>query len=142
MKPLFKDYSFGIIPLRKENGHWQTFVVQQTNGHWSFPKGHAEHAESAHETAQRELFEETGLKVVSYFPVESLSAIYICHNKFSNEFEKKVTLFCASVEGTISLCPIEILRGTWIDVCDVNQLIVFESMQSVLRELQVIVKAL
>ena len=41
MSGLLQDYSFGIIPLRKVEGRWQSFIVQQTNSYWSFPKGHA-----------------------------------------------------------------------------------------------------
>lgn len=32
-------------------------------GHWGFPKGHVEGEETEHETAVREIFEETGLSV-------------------------------------------------------------------------------
>lgn len=34
------------------------------NGHWGFPKGHREGTENEFETASREIFEETGLRVV------------------------------------------------------------------------------
>ena len=83
MKKLLKDSSFGIIPLRRFDDTWQAFIVQQTNTYWSFPKGHAERSETPQETAERELFEETGLVVKNYFPCQSLSATYISHNNFT-----------------------------------------------------------
>ena len=140
MRPLLKDYSFGIIPLRKQDGKWQTFIVQQTNTYWSFPKGHAERIETEKETAERELFEETGLRVKQYFNCKSLSAIYMSRHNFTDAYEKKVTLFCATVQGFVSLCPIETVQGMWINVDDIQQKIVFDSMQQLLKELQEMVK--
>ena len=142
MKPLLKDYSFGIIPLQKIEGRWQAFIVQQTNTYWSFPKGHAEHAENAQQTAERELFEETGLTVKKYFPLESLSATYISHNNFTEAYQKTITLFCATVQGTVALCPIETIQGMWIDVDDLQKKLIFDSMQPLIKQLQLIVKEL
>lgn len=142
MRPLLKDYSFGIIPLQKVDGRWQTFIVQQTNTYWSFPKGHAEYTETAQQTAERELFEETGLTVKSYFPFESLSATYVSHNNFTEAYEKTITLFCASVQGDVILCPVETIQGMWIDVDDLQRKLIFDSMQPLVRKLQAIVREL
>ena len=38
-------------------------VKHRYGGHWAFPKGHVEAGESEVETAHREIWEETGLKV-------------------------------------------------------------------------------
>jgi len=62
-----KDYSYGIIPLIKEEDGWKIFLINQY-GHtgdvyWTFPKGHAEGEESPLQAALRELFEETGLTI-------------------------------------------------------------------------------
>jgi len=142
MKSLLQDYSFGIIPLRKKDGVWQTFIVQQTNTYWSFPKGHAERTETPQETAERELFEETGLRVKKYFLVESLSATYISHNNFTETYQKTVTLFCATIQGAVCLCPVETIHGMWVNVDEVQRKIVFDSMQPLVRRLQQIIKEL
>lgn len=138
MSALIRDYSYGIIPLQKVDGRWQSFVVQQTNSYWSFPKGHAEQNESAKESAERELFEETGLSVVAYYPVEPLFVMYKGHGKVT--YQKEVMLFCASVQGTINLCPIEVLQGHWIDLEDLDKFIVFDAMQPLLASLKEIVR--
>ena len=140
MSGLLQDYSFGIIPLRKVEGRWQSFIVQQTNSYWSFPKGHAENDESQQQTAERELFEETGLQVVSYYPVEPLVVMYKGHAKII--YQKEVTLFCAAVQGVVALCPVEVIQGHWIYVEDLSQFIVFDAIQPLLKELQDIVKNL
>ena len=74
-----KDNSFGIVPLTYRQNFWEVFLVQHLNGaHWGFPKGRAEKGESLKQTAERELFEETGMKVIRYLDhpyfVETTSA--------------------------------------------------------------------
>jgi len=62
-----KDYSYGIIPVYHkiaEVGDYYFLLVKNCNNSWSFPKGHAEAGETEEETAQRELFEETGVGAV------------------------------------------------------------------------------
>ena len=41
-------------------------LLQYPQGHWDFPKGHVDGAETEHETAIRELFEETAIKDIDF----------------------------------------------------------------------------
>ena len=52
----------GLVFTRTENGI-RYVIIRQTNGDWSFPKGHMEPGETEEETALREIFEEVGLRV-------------------------------------------------------------------------------
>jgi 8-oxo-dGTP pyrophosphatase MutT (NUDIX family) len=134
-----KDASFGIIPLQKKDGRWQVFIVQSVTGHWGFPKGHPDSSyETPQQTAQRELREETGFTLSSYYPVEPLSFSYECrsHGRY---VDKTVTLFLAQVAGNIHPCPIEIAESIWIDLDKVEEKIVFEPAQSLLKKLKLIV---
>jgi len=137
-----KDASFGIIPLQKVNGQWQVFIVQSITGHWGFPKGHPDgDHETPQQTAERELREETGFTLTSYFPVESLSFSYECrsHGRY---VDKTVTLFLGQVTGNIHPCPIEIAESIWVDLDKVEENIVFEPIQSLLEKLKQIVTQL
>jgi ADP-ribose pyrophosphatase YjhB (NUDIX family) len=49
------EYFFGIIPLKREKGHWETLIVKHQKEHWDFPKGHAASGENSIHTAEREL---------------------------------------------------------------------------------------
>ena len=51
-----------------------------------------------------------------------------------------VTLFCATVQGTVKLCPVETVQGIWIDVDQLHFKMVFDSIQSLVWQLQNIVK--
>lgn len=55
-----KEKSCGCIVY---NDQMQVLLVQMQQGHWSFPKGHVEEGETEVETAMRETFEETHIKI-------------------------------------------------------------------------------
>jgi 8-oxo-dGTP pyrophosphatase MutT (NUDIX family) len=61
-----KDYSYGVLPIRRQGDKWEIFLIHQysrigNNTYWVFPKGHPEAGETPVETASRELKEETAL---------------------------------------------------------------------------------
>ena len=60
---MINDASFGVIPFKKIKGVWHVFLICHHDGHWGFPKGHPEGEETSIQAAERELFEETGLKI-------------------------------------------------------------------------------
>ena len=59
-----QEKSCGAVVFRKKGGEYQVLLIRHVNGgHWAFPKGHVENAETESETALREIKEETGLDV-------------------------------------------------------------------------------
>ncbi len=139
---LTHDASFGIIPLRKKDGLWEVFVIQHTVGHWGFPKGHADAHEDAKQTAQRELTEETGLRVKEYLSLEPFCETFNCRcqsrscENYGKFVCKKVTYFAAYVEGENSLCPREIVQGTWILLSQVHTKIPFPGTREMIEALK------
>lgn len=59
MNEIKKEKACGCIII--ENG--KVLLIQQTKGHWGFPKGHMELGETEIETAKREVKEETNIDV-------------------------------------------------------------------------------
>ena len=59
MNNLKKEKSCGCIIIEKD----KVLLIQQTKGHWGFPKGHMEDGETEVETSIREVKEETNLDV-------------------------------------------------------------------------------
>lgn len=58
------EKSCGAIIFYKGKNATRILLVKNNNGrYWSFPKGHIEENESEHETAIREIKEETGLEI-------------------------------------------------------------------------------
>lgn len=57
------ETSCGAVVFTRESGQIHYLLIHQTGGHWGFPKGHVEPGETRTQTALREIFEETGLRV-------------------------------------------------------------------------------
>ncbi len=107
------ESSYGIIPLRQHDGGWQVLLVQHQAGHWAFPKGHANKGETHQEAAERELEEETGLKVTSYLSNQTMIEKYM-FRWAGDLISKRVTYFIAEVEGAIALQEKEIKSSRWL----------------------------
>lgn len=129
-----KVKSVGIVPIKKENNQWKVFIIKHKAGHWGLPKGHSQSTENPHETAERELREETGLSVENYLPLEPLSFSYACISHGKNVY-KTVTFFVATVHGEVVLCPMEIEESEWIDINNVGEKIKFMQMVQLLEQL-------
>lgn len=52
----------GVVFRRSKTGEIEILLIQDAKDRWTIPKGHIEEGESAKQTAQREITEETGLK--------------------------------------------------------------------------------
>lgn len=127
------DESFGIIPIRrKSDGAWEVFLILHKSGHhWSFPKGHKNFdTEDSFAAAERELREETGLRVANRLPLPSLHETYEFRHH-GGLVRKKVEYFVAEVEGEPVLQPEEIRDGRWILLSDAHQLLTFKEAQAI-----------
>lgn len=101
--------SCGVIPYRKAGQETQYLILLQTNGCWSFPKGHMEPGETETETALRELREEAGLTASLIPGLRAVSEYSIPpHTK------KQVVLFLGEVRGDLALQEKEIASCRWV----------------------------
>lgn len=130
---MINDSSFGIIPLKKNQGIWHVLLIKQHQDFWSFPKGHGELGENPLETAKRELFEETGLIVKELLRQEPLIEQY---RFFKDDVlvQKSVSYFMGTVDGQLKLQPEEILDAKWVVLQDAESQITYNEAKAVLKE--------
>lgn len=57
------ENSCGAVVFTRHKGEIQYVIIQSLEGYYGFPKGHMEGIEEEKETALREIYEETGLRV-------------------------------------------------------------------------------
>lgn len=134
-----KEESFGIIPLRRTDEGWRVFIILHKQGnHWAFPKGGAEPGEGAHDSARRELQEETGLKVEEFFIGEPFIETYTFYRN-KGKVEKTVTYFPAIVSEAFLLQPDEIRDGKWVTFEEAKEILTFEEAKKLCGRIEEIV---
>lgn len=97
-----REKSCGAVIFREENTRRFYLILKSTQGHTTLCKGHVEKNETEHETAAREIMEETGLtvdfidgfrEVITYSPFENCT--------------KDVVFFLGKVSGGRLACQPE-----------------------------------
>ena len=83
----FDEKSCGVVLFREENSERLFLVLHYPGGHWDLPKGHVEEDETEHETASRELLEETGIADLEFVDGyrEEISYQHFPKGKLSNK---------------------------------------------------------
>lgn len=122
--------SFGIVPIRYDERLPHVFIIQNYSLAWLMPKGHAQQGETPQETAARELFEETGLKVISYLPIGPFKEEYT-YIRSNTPIRKQVDYFPALVGGTVVLQKEEVKDGRWIPLSSLPQEVSFPELQRI-----------
>lgn len=110
--------SCGVIPYQKTPQGIRYLLLLQTNGFWSFPKGHMELFESEQDTALRELREETGLSA-KLVPGFREMVTY----PMSGGRTKQVVVFPGEVSGDLTLQKTEAVSSRWVTAAEATALL-------------------
>lgn len=125
------EKSCGAVIYRRIGENLEFLSISDRNdGHWGFPKGHVEINESEEETAIREIFEETGLKVnlINGFRVAIEYSI-------KQGTMKEVIFFLANVENQVVHIQLEELNDfKWASFQFAKQLLSYKSSKDVLEQ--------
>lgn len=138
--------AFGIIPVHQEGAARRFLLVQHCkghtfregagDGHWAFPKGHADENEQGIATAVRELQEETGIGGVDVIDSVLFHEEYTFIQNNERVF-KRVTYFIGFVQDTeVIIQQNEIQDYRWVSYEEAIDLMTFEEGRDVLRRAQ------
>ena len=127
MNNLEKEKSCGCIII--ENG--KVLLIQQTKGHWGFPKGHIEVGETDIETAIREVKEETNLDVEV-----NENKRYTMEYVTDKGTLKQVVLFSASkIGGNEKYQESEIKSMKWMTYEDAVKMITYDNTRELFKKI-------
>lgn len=125
------EKSCGAIVYRVINGDIRFLLIKnKRSAHWGFPKGHVEKGETPQQTAERELLEETGLKIEIVPEFESKSEYMI-----QSKVEKCVTIFLAkTAQTTTTIQQEEIGDYAWLEYTKALQTLRFDNDRQILEQ--------
>lgn len=105
-----REKSCGAVLFRVHEDTREYLLLRSVKGHWSMCKGHVEGNETEHETAIREIREETGLSVDF---VENFRHV-ITYSPYPGCM-KDVVFFLARVSGGVLTCqPEEVAEAEYL----------------------------
>ena len=124
-----KEKSCGAVVFRREKDGLVFLVETMQLGHISLPKGHVEACETEEETARREIWEETGLRV----RVDTRFRRTIRYSPRPGA-QKDVVFFTAEAEeGNITPQPEEVRRAEFLPMEEALGILTYDSDREVLR---------
>ena len=124
------EKSCGAVIFRKDTC-WNVLLIRHIKGrHISFPKGHVEFGETESKTAEREVFEETGLRV-------RIDRRFRAENRYNirPDTQKLVVIFAAVTDQEdLVPQPEEIADAFWIPVVQACSRLTYERDRIILRD--------
>ena len=124
------EKSCGAVIFRKDE-EWNVLLIRHAKGrHISFPKGHVESGETESQTAEREIFEETGLQV-------RVDRRFRAENRYNirPDTQKLVVIFAALTDqAEITPQPEEIAEAFWLPVEAAAARLTYERDRRIMRD--------
>ena len=127
------EKSCGAVVFSQFDGAWHVLLIRHEHGrHISFPKGHVEAGESERQTAEREILEETGVRV-------SVDTGFRAENRYMArpDVEKLVVFFIAVAEERTPIAQEgEVAVAEWVEAGEAAGRLTYEQDGRILRRAQ------
>ncbi|CAN5300979.1 bis(5'-nucleosyl)-tetraphosphatase [soil metagenome] len=128
------DESFGIIVYKWRSKKPLFLAIRHQQGHWDFPKGHAEGNEKPIEAALRETQEEVGLTGLKVEKNKTFQEKYE-FKVWGRRVSKVVTFWISeSQHADVEIQQTEIAEFKWITLEEGHELITFEAGKILLTQ--------
>lgn len=130
-----REVSAGGIVFRRfpDSGTHRFLLIRDSYGHWGFPKGHLEDAESPVEAAARETTEETGLvELRLHATLETIDWYFRLHGKLIHKF-CHFFLFESPTGEPVPQADEGITECSWVPFEEAMEQLGYENARGVLR---------
>ncbi|MCP1225576.1 NUDIX domain-containing protein [Sebaldella sp. S0638] len=127
---LQESRSSGALVYKIEGNEIKYLLIMLIRGNWGFPKGHFEGEETEKETAVREIFEETGLKVkfhdnfretIQYFPAPFI-------------FKTVIYFLAEAITDNVKIQADEVAEYRWVTYDEAVKLITYRLQKKILKK--------
>ena len=127
------EKSCGAVVFSRFDGACRVLLIRHEHGrHTSFPKGHVEAGETERQTAEREIFEETGVRV-------RVDTGFRAENRYMArpDVEKLVVFFLAVAEEQTPVAQQgEVAVAEWVDADEAPGRLTYEQDRRIFRRAQ------
>jgi len=122
----------GVVWRRNDRGGLEILLIQDAKERWTIPKGHIEEGETAKETAEREIQEETGLQKMNM--QNWLGKINFRYRRQQSLVLMTTEIFLVAAQGdTDALVPEEWMRGIrWFPASEAVDKIEYEDIAKII----------
>ena len=132
----YDEKSCGVVLFREENDEKAYLLLHYIGGHWDFAKGHVEEGEKEHETASREVLEETGIADIEFVDGFREKIAYK-HGKEENPMHKQVVFFLAKTELKDIRLSHEHHDSQWLPYEEAHEKLTYENAKNILRKAKI-----
>ena len=130
---MIKETSAGIVLYRQLQNQREYLLLHYPSGHFDFAKGHVEAEESEHETAYRELQEETGIQKIVW--IEGFRhKIHYNYHRGPELMSKDVIFFLARTTQKKVTISHEHKGSIWLPYEEASKRITFETARDLLKK--------
>lgn len=125
------EKSCGAVVFSRQKDEWNVLLIRHEKGrHISFPKGHVENGETEKQTAEREIFEETGINV-------TVDTDFRAENRYMArpDVEKLVVFFVGIADAQKPIAQKgEVAIAEWVPVKAASGRLTYERDRRILQE--------
>ncbi len=132
------EKSCGAIVFRKFHGNTELLLIKHANGgHWSFPKGHVEEAETEVQTAVREVKEETGIDIM----IDDSFRETVLYSPKKDTMKQVVYFLAFAKTYKPTPQPEEISQIRWVEINHAYQILSYDNDRQLVNKVKAMIKS-
>ena len=125
------EKSCGAIIFKLDNNIHKLLLIKHKNsGHWSFPKGHVEGAETETQTARREVLEETGLQFTKKDGFREM----VRYSPKPNVMKDVVYFLGECDNDNVVIQQEEVSAFKWVSLLDADKIVTFDNDRFLIKK--------